>query len=91
MIKSNLPAYSPLTVSRQKNETEGDGEGRNTLSVSMSNTSSSAFNAHSPPYIRRDLTKDSRDCDNLDMEAIYQNAGRKSDTDFRGKQGNPLN
>jgi len=63
---------------------EGDQEG---FSVSMSNTSSSAFNAHSPPYIRRDLTKGSRATDNLDMEEIYENAGRKSATDFRGKQG----
>lgn len=85
MIKSNLPAYSPLTASRQMNETEGDREGLNTISVSMSNTSTSAFNAHSPPYIRRDLTKGGRDDDNLDIEAIYANAERNSNTDFRGK------
>ena len=96
MIKGNLPTYSPLTVSRQKNETTDGGdnqtqEGRNTLSVSMSNTSSSAFNAHSPPYIRRHggggkgRGADNRStADNLDMEDIYDNVGRKSATDFRG-------
>ena len=59
----------------------------------MSNTSSSAFNAHSPPYIRRHGGKgrgggaDNRSTtDNLDMEDIYDNVGRKSATDFRGNQ-----
>ena len=87
MIKGNVPSYSPLTVSRQKNETTDGGdnqtqEGRNTLSVSMSNTSSSAFNAHSPPYIRRHVKGHAET--NLDMEDIYDNVGRKSATDFRG-------
>ena len=105
MIKSNLPAYSPLTVSRQKNGITdgGDGqthEGRNTLSVSMSNTSSSAFNAHSPPYIRRghrngggnDTNKDTsqpsygaENNTNLDIEDIYDEDGRKSVSDVRPK------
>ena len=56
MIGSKAPSYSPLTVSRQKNGTTDGGDatqGRNTLSVSMSDNSSSAFNAHSPPYMRR--------------------------------------
>ena len=36
----------------------------------MSNTSSSAFNAHSPPYMRRQNQQRSA---NLDMEDIYDN------------------
>lgn len=57
----------------------------------MSNTSSSAFNAHSPPYIRRHAKgqrggHDRSTGDNLDMEDIYDNAGRKSASEFRGNQ-----
>ena len=92
MIKSNLPAYSPLTVSRQRNENGTDGdqthEGRNTLSVSMSDTPSSAFNAHSPPYIRR--PNQQQRSANLDMEDIYANhdenmVAERSATDFHSK------
>lgn len=45
MIGSKAPSYSPLGGEQT--------QGRNTLSVSMSDNSSSAFNAHSPPYMRR--------------------------------------
>ena len=85
MIGSKAPSYSPLTVSRQKNGTTDGGDatqGRNTLSVSMSDNSSSAFNAHSPPYMRgrgnEAKRKSEGTTENLDMEDIYEPAGRKS-------------
>ena len=54
----------------------------------MSNTSSSAFNAHSPPYFRRQHhQKESSQADggeNLDMEDIYDDH-RKSASEYVAK------
>ena len=90
MLGSKAPSYSPLTVSRQKNGTTDGGDatqGRNTLSVSMSDDSSSAFNAHSPPYMRgrADQHQSRGTTENLDMEDIYEPVGRKSEQNFSAK------
>lgn len=62
-------------------------QGRNTLSVSMSDNSSSAFIAHSPPYMRRrhnneKLSSNQNTTENLDMKDIYEPVGRKSVENF---------
>jgi len=88
MIKQKLPSYSPLTVSRQKGETPDDKTqegGRLTLSASMSDNSSSAFNVHSPPYIRRRAQQQSRETDNLDIEEFYEIPDRKSAQNYGRK------
>ena len=79
MVKQD---YSPISVSLGRGRDLRDGN-KNTISGSLSGTSSSAFNAHSPPYLKKRRGDDRTDQDTEDyMDGAFTKSRDRRNLDM---------